>query len=116
MAKQTVSKFTPAVVARMNELAPLNQALAEQIATEFGGKDAGFSARSIAAKATREGIPYVRKAKVAKNGSPIEKKESIVAEIANLVGESMEGLEKAPKGVLQVLRDHLVAVENDEGE
>jgi len=104
--EKTVSKYSPDQVARMRELAPLNQALADQLATEFGAK---FTARSVTAKAISEKIAYVRKTAVTKTGAPVEQKEAIATEIAELVGATLEGLDKAPKPALQALRDFLVA-------
>lgn len=102
--EKTVSKYSVEQVARMRAEAPLNQAKAEALATEFG-----FTARSVIAKAVRERIEYVAKAKVTKTGTPVEQKEAIVADIASLVGANLEGLEKAPKPALQALRDFLAA-------
>lgn len=106
MAKQPTSKYTPAHEARIRETSPLNQAAAEALATEFGS---GFTARSVIAKITRMGLPYERKQPVTKNGEKVEQKEKIVAEIAEIVGGNLDGLEKAPKPALQRLRDFLAA-------
>lgn len=100
---EKTSKYSTAQVERMRELAPLNQALAEQLATEFG-----FTARSVTAKAVREGIAYQRKVAVTKTGAPVEDKAAIVAQCAELVGANLDGLEKAPKPALQALRDFLL--------
>ncbi len=106
MTKQTASKYSAAQEARIQAEAPLNQAKATALATEFGPK---FTARSVIAKAVRMGVPYERKVAVTKTGAPVERKEAIVAEIASLVGETLDGLDKAPKGALQTLRDFMVA-------
>lgn len=106
MAKQTASKYSAAQEARIRAEAPLNQAKAEALATEFGSK---FTARSVIAKAVRMEVPYDRKVAVTKTGAPVERKEAIVAEIASLVGANLDGLDKAPKPALQALRDHLLA-------
>lgn len=103
--EKTVSKYSTAQVERMRELAPLNQAKAEALATEFGEK---FTARSVTAKAVREGIAYQRKVAVTKTGAPVEDKATIVAQCAELVGANLDGLEKAPKPALQALRDFLL--------
>jgi hypothetical protein len=70
---------------------------------------AAVSARGIIAKAGRmEGVNYVNKSKVTKSGGAVEQKEAIVAEIEKFTGLQLTGLEKAPKPVLQALRDQLV--------
>jgi hypothetical protein len=76
-------------------------------ALEFAAKY-GKDVRSIRAKAVRMGI-YKAAEKVSKTGGKVESKEAIAADIAKLVGKNMEGLEKAPKLVLQILRDKLSA-------
>lgn len=101
MTKQT-SKYTRELEQRIESEAPLSQAKAERLAVEFGE---GFSARSVIAKAVRMGVAYERKQPQTKSGQPIERKEAIVAELSKIVGASLEGLEKAPKPVLQALRD-----------
>lgn len=68
----------------------------------------GKDVRSIRAKATRMGI-YKAKEKTSKTGGPVETKEDIVADIAALVQKNMDGLEKAPKLALQILRERLSA-------
>jgi hypothetical protein len=52
---------------------------------------------------------YKAAEKVSKTGGKIESKEAIAADISSLVGKSLEGLEKAPKLVLQILREKLSA-------
>lgn len=104
--EKTQSKYTAEMVARMHAEAPLNQAKAEALAAEFGPK---FTARSVIAKANRDGIAYERKQPTTKNGGKIESKDEIVAEIGQLVGATLDGLEKAPKPALQALRNFLAA-------
>jgi hypothetical protein len=76
-------------------------------ALEFAAKY-GKDVRSIRAKAVRMGI-YKAAEKVSKTGGKIESKEEIAADIAKLVGKNLDGLEKAPKLVLQILRTKLSA-------
>jgi len=76
-------------------------------ALEFAAKY-GKDVRSIRAKAVRMGI-YKAAEKVSKTGGKIESKEEIALDIAKLVGKNMDGLEKAPKVVLQILRTKLSA-------
>ena len=89
------------VINRMKELAPLNQALAQKIAGEFGLKE-----RSIIAAAKRNEIEYVNKTRVAKNGGPVVSKTDLVDNIAENLGlevKDLSGLEKATKTALVAL-------------
>lgn len=81
----------------------IDGALAETLAIELG-KDV----RSIRAKAARMGI-YQAAVKTSKTGGPVETKEDIAADIAKLVGSSLDGLEKASKLALQRVRAALSA-------
>lgn len=96
--------YTAAQEAEIRAAAPLNQAKAIALAEKFGK-----SARSVTAKAVRMGIAYERKQPTTKAGGKVERKEAIVSEIAEIVSANLDGLEKAPKGVLQALRDFLAA-------
>lgn len=106
VAKKSASKYTAAMEAAIQAAAPLNQAKATELAAKFG---AGFTGRSVTAKAVRMGVAYERKVAVTKTGAKVESKEKIVAEISALVGVALEGLEKAPKPALQALRDFVAA-------
>jgi Cu/Ag efflux pump CusA len=104
---KNASQYTAAMEAAIRAEPVLNAAIAARLAGEFGPK---FTARGVIAKISRmEGVSYQRKAKVTKSGGAIEQKEAIVAEIAALVGANLEGLDKAPKPVLQTIRDFLAA-------
>jgi hypothetical protein len=76
-------------------------------AIEFAAKF-GKDVRSIRAKAVRMGI-YKAAEKVSKTGGKVESKEAIVSDIAAIVGKNLDGLEKAPKLVLQTIRSKLAA-------
>jgi hypothetical protein len=52
---------------------------------------------------------YKAQAKVSKTGGKIESKESIALDIAAIVGKNLDGLEKAPKTALLVIRERLAA-------
>lgn len=104
VAKKSASKYTPEMEARIHAEAPLNQEKARELAAEFG---AGFTDKSVIAKATRMGVAYIKKVPTTKSGAKIESKEKIVAEIAEIVGSQLDGLEKATKPTLQAIRDHL---------
>lgn len=77
----------------------IDNVLAEQLA-EALGKDV----RSIRGKAVRMGL---YKAKQRATGSKLPSKEAIATEIAQLVGHNLDGLEKAPKPVLETLLNTL---------
>ena len=64
--------------------------------------------RSIRAKAVRMGI-YKAAVKVSKTGGKVESKDDIVADIAKIVGKNLDGLEKAPKLALQIIRSKIAA-------
>jgi hypothetical protein len=105
--KTKVPNYTEAQEATIREAAatgPLNAAAAAALAETLGK-----TSRSVIAKIIRMGLPYATKEPTGKDGSPVEKKEAIVAEIASVVGLNLAGLEKAPKSVLQRLRDHVAA-------
>lgn len=103
MTKEVAKNYTEAQEARLAEFDVIDNDLAIELAAEFG-KDV----RSVRAKAVRMGL-YKAKEKQSKTGGKIESKEAIVAEIADLVGKSLDGLEKAPKQVLITLRAKLSA-------
>ena len=95
--------YTEAQEARMAEFDVIDAAVAQELADEFGK-----NVKSVIAKAVRMGL-YKAKERTSKTGGKIETKEEIVAEISELVGKSLDGLEKAPKLVLQELRAKLSA-------
>ena len=103
MTKEISKNYTDAQEARLAEFSSIDNDTAIELAAEFG-KDV----RSIRAKAVRLGV-YKAQAKVSKTGAKVESKEAIVADIAAIVGKNLDGLEKAPKLVLQELRAKLSA-------
>lgn len=103
MTKEVVKNYTEAQEAELAAAGLIDNDLALEFAAKFG-KDV----RSIRAKAVRMGI-YKAKEKVSKTGGKVESKEQIVADIAAIVGKNLDGLEKAPKLVLQTLRSKLSA-------
>lgn len=103
MAKEVVKNYTESQEAEMLAAGIIDNAKALEFAAKFG-KDV----RSIRAKAVRMGI-YKAAEKVSKTGGKIESKEKIVEDIAAIVGKNLDGLEKAPKLVLQTLRSKLAA-------
>ena len=103
MTKEITKNYTEAQEARLASFASIDNDLAMELAVEFD-KDV----RSVRAKAVRMGL-YVAKQKVSKTGGKIESKEAIVADIAAIVGQSLDGLEKASKQSLVAIRAKLVA-------
>jgi hypothetical protein len=106
------SKMDKMVLDAMMASAPLDFAKATAIAERFGLKE-----RSVVASAIRNGIPYVKKAKVNKAGLPVTSKEDLVASIADKLGievESLDGLDKASKNALLVLDANIFANEISE--
>jgi len=67
------------------------------------------SPKSIVAKINRMGLDYERAVAKRKDGSKVETKADIVAEIATLAGVSFENLTVAARGDLVKLRDWAVA-------
>lgn len=103
MAKVETPNYSQAQEAEMLAAGIIDNAKALEFAAKFG-KDV----RSVRAKAVRMGI-YKAAEKKSKSGGKIESKEKIVSDIAEIVGKNLDGLEKAPKLVLQVLREKLAA-------
>lgn len=103
MTKTVEKNYSEAQEAELAAAGIIDNAKAMEFAAKFG-KDV----RSIRAKAVRMGI-YKAAEKVSKTGGKIESKEKIAGDIAAIVGRNMDGLEKAPKLVLQILRDRLSA-------
>ena len=103
MAKVETPNYSEAQEAELMAAGVIDNAKALEFAAKYG-KDV----RSIRAKAVRMGI-YKAAEKVSKTGGKVESKEQIVADIAKLVGKNLDGLEKAPKLVLQTIRSKLSA-------
>ena len=103
VAKTVEKNYSEAQETEMLAAGIIDNAKALDFAAKFG-KDV----RSIRAKAVRMGI-YKAAEKVSKTGGKIESKEEIALDIAKIVGKNMDGLEKAPKLVLQIIRTKLSA-------
>ena len=103
---KTASKYTPAMEQAIRDEPVLNQAVASRLAESFGP---AFTGRMVIAKINSMKLPYQKKAAVTKTGEPVERKEVLVTEIAKFVEGNLDGLEKAPKPVLQAIRDALAA-------
>jgi len=103
MTKEVTKNYTDEQEAYLATFDVIDNDAAIEIAAHLN-KDV----RSVRAKAVRMGI-YKAKDKVSKSGAAIERKETIVADIAAIVGKNLDGLEKAPKQVLVALRARLSA-------
>lgn len=102
---QSKSKYSPEMEAAIRAEPVLNAEVAARLASEFGPS---FTARMVIAKINRmTDVDYQNKVKTTKAGGKIETKEDIVAQIAKRVEGNLEGLEKAPKPALQLIRDAL---------
>ena len=85
----------------MRELSPISYDVAVVLAEKFGKK-----LRSVIAKAcSLDGVIYVARERVAKNGSVIVRKAEMVESIAKSLAtdENLSGLEKATKASLDAL-------------
>lgn len=103
MTKTVEKNYSEAQEAELLSAGIIDNAKALEFAAKYG-KDV----RSIRAKAVRMGI-YKAAVKVSKTGGKIESKESIVSDIATIIGKNLDGLEKAPKLALQIIREKLSA-------
>jgi len=93
--------YTKAQESEMRELSPISYDVAQVLADKFGKK-----IRSVIAKAcSLEGVVYVARERVAKNGSAIVRKAEMVESIAKSLAtdEDLQGLEKATKSSLDAL-------------
>lgn len=92
-----VPNYTEAQVARMRELAPLNKEKAELLAAEFGG---GKTSKSVAAKAIREQIEYVKAPAPTKKPKDAPTKAQLVDAMRKATSLKLFDLEKAPTATL----------------
>jgi hypothetical protein len=106
MSTAKENKYTPAILEAMKAAAPLTKEKAESLAVEFGEE---FTARSIIAKAIREGIEYQNAAPVVKKPKG-ESKADVLAQIEAKLGAELPGLLKAPLADLRKLADTLAEV------
>ena len=93
--------YTPSQENEMRELSPITYDCAVVLAEKFGKK-----LRSVIAKAcSLDGVVYVARERVAKNGSVIVRKAEMVESIAKSLAtdEDLSGLEKATKASLDAL-------------
>jgi len=99
--------YTPEMVTRMRALAPLNLEKATLLALEFGG---GKSAKSVIAKAKREGIEYQAKIVPTKKAKNAPTKKELVEVLSQVTGLRLFQLEKAPALALQELCAYIARI------
>ena len=93
--------YTKAQESEIRELSPISYDVALVLAERFGK-----NLRSVIAKAcSLDGVVYVARERVAKNGSAIVRKAVMVESIAKSLStdEDLSGLEKATKSSLDAL-------------
>ena len=93
--------YTKAQESEIRESSPISYDVAVVLAEKFGKK-----LRSVIAKAcSMDGVVYVARERVAKNGSAIVRKAEMVESIAKSLAtdEDLQGLEKATKSSLDAL-------------
>ena len=93
--------YTKAQESEIRELSPISYDVALVLAERFGK-----NLRSVIAKAcSLDGVVYVARERVAKNGSAIVRKAEMVESIAKSLStdEDLSGLEKATKSSLDAL-------------
>jgi len=98
----TTPNYTPEMIAILKKNAPLDFAKAQEI-----GREIGRSAKSIIAKAKREGIEYISKPAPAKKKSAPSKADMVAAICAAVDTDSLDGLEKATGAALNKLLSSL---------
>ena len=101
-------EYTPAMVSELQALSPVDNDKALAFAAKYD-----ISVQSVRAKCVRDDtIEYQAKPKTRKDGSAVERKSEIVADIAELLdtdAESIESLENATRNVLVMVRSALSA-------
>jgi len=100
-----MSIYTPEMVEKMRESAPLNLEKAREIAN-----DLGVSYRSVIAKAKTEGIEYTKAAPAAKKPKGQNKSDTVqqIARCLNASEEEISSLDKANASALATLLDAIV--------
>jgi hypothetical protein len=98
----TTPNYTPEMVATLKANAPLNYEKAQEI-----GREIGRSAKSIIAKAKREGIEYISKPAPAKKKAAPSKADLVSAICTAVDTDSLDGLEKATGAALNKLLSSL---------
>jgi len=96
--KAAVPNYSKAQEARIIESAPVNLAIAKELALEFGK-----SYQSVISKCGNLDVEYIKKAPAAKKVAK-ETKEQLVALVSKLIDRDCAGLEKATsKALVQLI-------------
>jgi len=108
MSDTKVENYTAVMVTRLHEVYdPLASETERAAQMQALSDELGKGVKSIRAKLVHEKL-YVKKVYVKKTGEKVETKETIVKEIATVLGvdadASLSGLEKATKNCLILLR------------
>lgn len=102
------TEYTPAMVSELQALSPVDNEKALAFAAKYD-----ISVQSVRAKCVRDDtIEYQAKPKTRKDGSPVERKADIVADIAESLevdADRIESLENATRDVLVMVRAALAA-------
>ena len=96
------SLYTVEMVQAMSDRAPLNAAICQELALEFGN---GITSRSVIAKAKSAGIDYEVKAKPARKKAATSKLDLVkaITKAVDADDGSLDGLLKAPASALSAL-------------
>ena len=109
------SKYTPEMVAAIEEAARVHGALSFAICNELAATplfdNADISARGIAAKARTLNLPYDVKVRTTKTGERVIRKDEIVVKIEDALG--VKGLASLAKAEKPALRKLLQALTED---
>jgi electron transfer flavoprotein alpha subunit len=113
--KVKVVNYTPEQTARLiaDYTANPTKETVATLATAFGK-----TTKSVVAKLVREGV-YRKAEKVAKDGTPVVKKNELVEKIAEEIGvtsDKLDGLEAAPKNALKLILSALAFEAEPEAE
>ena len=100
-----MATYTPTMIAAMEAAQPLNLEKAKDLAS-----DLNVSYRSVIAKAKQLGLEYQNAQPAAKRPKGVTK-ASLVADISEAIGESVDSLAKANMADLQILASFF---DNDE--
>ena len=95
-----MSNYTPAMIAKLQDAAPLDLAKAKALASDFGN----VSHRSVISKAKHLGLDYVVTAKAAKQirSSKADTVDAI-AKAINVDADTLDGLQNAKASALDNL-------------
>ena len=96
------SLYTVEMVQAMSDRAPLNAAICQELAIQFGN---GITSRSVIAKAKSAGIDYTVKAAPARKKAAVSKLDLVkaITKAVDADEGALDGLLKAPASALSAL-------------